>query len=114
MGKGSAVRKHLCEGRQEFDGSCSPLAQRKSGIRAGVPYIQAPPSDALGEGTFAHKQVLTALTFTYFSFHDSVFVTQTPEQVGCDGGGKCAILILGGRFTSNRVVTQLNVALDTA
>ena len=61
--------------------------------QSGVPYIQAPHSDALGDGTFAHKQVLTTLTFTYFSFHDSVFVTQTPEQVGCDGGGKWAILI---------------------
>ena len=92
MGKGSAVRKHLCEGRQEFDGSCSPLAEAKWD-QSGVPYIQAPHSDALGDGTFAHRQVLTALTFTYFSFHDSVFVTQTPEQVGCDGGGKWAILI---------------------
>ena len=54
MGKGSAVRKRLCEGRQEFDGSCSPLAHRQSGIRGGVPYIQAPPPLMLWVRALSH------------------------------------------------------------
>jgi hypothetical protein len=114
MVKGSAFRKHLCEGRQECDGSCSPLAQRQSGIRAGC-HISKHPTLMLWVRAVSHIGRCSPPSLLPI-FHTMIVCLwhRHPNRSGVTVVENVRFWSRSGRFTSNRVVTQWNMALDTA